>query len=497
MIDLKNLNRYKENNRIEAKLAAGGLPKSIWETYSAFANTVGGIILLGVEERRDKSLHITGIENPEEQVREFREIVKNPKKVSADILTPEDVEIQTVRGKKIIVIKVPRADRHSRPVYLGESPYGGSYRRNGEGDYHCSNGEVRTMLRDRGDISGDLAVLEPVTADALDKSTVARYRLRFAGIHPEHEWNILPDLEFLKKIGAVDRSSLNRKIHPTSGGLLMFGRKEEIAGEFPGCSLTYRERENSREEWRPGPKESRFEGNLFDFYFFAYGRIAADLRKRVGYDERVSRANEKGSIYEALREALANAIIHADYYGDSSIVVEKENTSIRIENPGGLRISIDKAASGEVSDPRNELLIRMFSFVNIGKNTGGGFRNIRRIFTCHGFEEPRLTEHFNPDSTSLLLEICQKTSPPKEAAGSTANDVMKEAKSQEQKSGDEDKLKLILWLTDKVEGTKEEIGTLLEKPQQVTEQYLTELMEEELIVKRRTRTGLIKYSLKA
>ena len=133
MIDLNHIPRYRENNRIEAKKAAGGFPHSLWETYSAFANTIGGLILLGVEEAPDKSLHITGVPDGPGYAATFWATVGDPAKVSANILAPEDVALHTVEGKQILVISVPRADRHQWPVYIGDSPFTGAYRRDGEG----------------------------------------------------------------------------------------------------------------------------------------------------------------------------------------------------------------------------------------------------------------------------------------------------------------------------------------------------------------------------
>ena len=138
MIDLSRIEAYRENNRIEAKKALGGLPHSIWETYSAFANTLGGVILLGVEEHRDHTLHPVNLPDPAGMAEEFWDILNDPQRVSVNILTRENLRVETVDGGRLLVITVPRAQRYDRPVYVGGNPISGTYRRSGEGDYRCT-----------------------------------------------------------------------------------------------------------------------------------------------------------------------------------------------------------------------------------------------------------------------------------------------------------------------------------------------------------------------
>lgn len=71
VFDLKNFDQYRENNRLEVKKAKGGLPNSLWETYSAMANCYGGVILLGISEKENGEFFATGLKNAEKLKREF------------------------------------------------------------------------------------------------------------------------------------------------------------------------------------------------------------------------------------------------------------------------------------------------------------------------------------------------------------------------------------------------------------------------------------------
>ena len=130
MIDLSNILERPEDEHLEAKSAKGGFPDSFWESYSAFANSDGGVILLGIEERSDHSLYMeNGLSDAEKMKDSFWKMVNNRQKISHNIVTNSMVYIAKLQEKDILVVEVPRVERSTRPVYKGLDPRLGTYRR--------------------------------------------------------------------------------------------------------------------------------------------------------------------------------------------------------------------------------------------------------------------------------------------------------------------------------------------------------------------------------
>ena len=249
--------------------------------------------------------------------------------------------------------------------------------------------------------------MDTMTIDCLDRDTIRRYRQRMDNLRPGHVWSELAVEDFLHRIGAMARDA-DGKLCPTAAGLLMFGHEYEIVREFPHYFLDYQEHDRSAtedERWtdRIVSSSGDWSGNICDFYFRVYNRVTQDIKvpfKLEGTDR-----IDDTPLHKALREALANALIHADYYDRRGLVIQKWPDKIRIANPGAFRINVQEALVGGVSDPRNESLIKMFNLINVGERAGSGLPSIRTVWQKQGWQEPEIVESFNPDRTTLVLPL--------------------------------------------------------------------------------------------
>ena len=405
MIDITNLSKYEENNRIEVKKAKGGLPNSLWETYSAFANTDGGIILLGVDEKEDHTLVVTGVEDVHKMKADFWNVINNKQKISLNILTERMVSSKTIEGKAILCVEVPKADRRHRPIYVGNDPMRGTYRRGFEGDYLCAKEEVAAMYRDSSDTSIDQKVLMTIDTAAFDMDTVHRYRNRFAQFHPTHIWIDDDDELFLRHIGAIALSDEDMKFHPTCAGLLMFGHEYDIVREYPHYFLDYQEKESDETRWthRFTSSSGDWSGNLYDFFFRVYPRITADLP--VPFVTKGMDRQDDTPLHLALREVLLNSIAHADFYSRQGIVIVKGRDRMTFANPGDIRIGLQTALAGGVSDPRNETVMKMFSLIDVGERAGSGIPDFMSTWQKHFGISPVYTITHNPERTLLTISV--------------------------------------------------------------------------------------------
>lgn len=407
MIDIACILNAKEHINVEVKAAGKGIPSSIWETYSSFANTFGGTIILGIEEDKlTKEFIPRGIQDSQKMLSDIWNTLNNRQKISANILLNHHVYRADYDGMTFIVIEVPRAERQDKPVYIGQDMFKGTFRRNHEGDYHCSVEEIKSMLRDQADTTQDALVLENLLIGDLNQESVYRYRMLFNNLKPDHIWTKLGDEEFLLKIGAARKSQNDGRIHPTLGGLIFFGDFNTITNELPNYFLDYRERLSGDVRWsdRVSSGDGTWSGNIFDFYYKIIDRLTADVKKPFRLDTNLLRVDDT-PIHKSLRECLANALIHADFYGRRGIVIDKEFRKITISNPGTFRISVAEAIAGGISDARNGKIFNMFTLINVGERSGTGICDVYHVWNQNGFKEPVFVEKVNPDRVVLTLHV--------------------------------------------------------------------------------------------
>ena len=411
-MDMKSIKQllYKgEKVDTECKRAEKAVPKSVYVSYSAFANTKGGYIILGVEEDKSKQLPeerfiIQGIDNPVKQMQDFWSTI-NSGKVNRNILKDENVYIVEEEGISVLVIHVPRVDYKQRPVYVGENPYMGTYKRNNEGDYHATEDEVRAMLRDQNPEGNDSLVLEYYSIDDIDSETLKHYRKMFQNRNPEHIWNSYEDKEFLEALGGYRRNRGTGTEGLTLAGLMMFGKGLAVRDEFDNVFMDYRDESHVTSEIRWNDRvtyDGTWENNLFNFFTKVISKLTVDLKKPFVLENQ-QRVDDT-PVHKAIREAFVNLIIHADYLLDAgTLKIIKTSDGFNFTNPGILKLPKEEIFKGGNSKPRNPRMQTMLRLIGFGDNAGSGFPTILAVWRDSGWVEPELIEDTVLNQVTLKL----------------------------------------------------------------------------------------------
>ena len=406
-LSLSDLENLKETQSLECKLASGRdgqgkLPEDFWPTYSAMANTDGGLVILGVKEKRG-SFSLQGISQPEKVLKELFDSLNNPNKVSCNLIQAEHIEQQTIDEKHLLFIHIPAATRKQKPVYLNRNPLGNTYRRLYDGDRLLDDDSVRRMLAEQIEDSRDQRILKGFGLDDIDHESLTIYRRLLSIEKPHHPFLENDDQTFLQQLSCYRKDRETGEAGLTLAGLLMFGVWPSIHEALPQFFLDYQEHGTDPDQrWidRIVPDGS-WSGNLFDFYRKVYRKLTADLK--IPFAIQKGQRQDDTLVHQALREALVNTLVHADFSAHSSIRIHKSPGGFRFINPGLMRIPPDIAYQGGESDCRNKTLHQLFFMIGLGERAGSGLPKIVKGWSSQDWYQPVLNENLELEQTGLRL----------------------------------------------------------------------------------------------
>jgi predicted HTH transcriptional regulator len=405
----EELTELRENYQFEAKSAQGQngngeIPKDLWESYSAMANTDGGKILLGAKELKDGSLEFLGIKDIDKVQKDFWTTINNSQKINQNILNDSDLQVINCDDKALILLNIPRAPRTLKPIYVGQNPLIGTYLRYHDSDIKAKDEIVRHLLADALNESNDTFILEGFGMDDIDLDSLKAYRNIYKSTKLNHPWIELDDKEFLTQLGGYKKDRKSGLEGLTLAGLLMFGKFRSLLDGVPNYLVDYQEQtENVEDRWIDRiTTDGTWSGNLFEFSQKVYRKLVSELKVPFKLKDSFQRIDET-NIHEAIREALVNSLIHANYNGRIGIQVVKHPKGYSFRNPGLLRVSKEDAFRGGHSDCRNKTLQKMFQYIGMGEQAGSGFPKMLRAWMEQHWQYPYLVEDTRLETTTLFM----------------------------------------------------------------------------------------------
>ena len=402
-MELDKILDIKEGSNIELKKAENQVPKSFWETYSAFANTDGGIVIFGIDEKNKK---VTGVIDPYKMRDDIFNTLNNQKKVSKNVISNKDIRIEKFEnGLYILIITIPEAAYNLKPIYLNGNPEE-AYERLGEGDRKLSSEKYKELIVSAKKET-DNELLKNYNLDDLDVETLEMYRKELYEKTNNEKYKNIDFKSMLIEIGALrkDRQGVNEYLL-TTGGLLFFGKYTSITDRFPGFQLDYFEKKSSLDtDWidRVSTGDMEYpELNVYKFFKIVLEKLNFTIKDTFFLNENdKTRLPYKSDLFTSVREALVNALMHSYYDSDKPIKITAYPDYYEFINSGKMRVTVDEFIHGGISDIRNHTMSSIMRKIGISEKAGSGGPRIFDVASKYKLKLPEVIR----DQYSTTLRI--------------------------------------------------------------------------------------------
>jgi len=273
------------------------------------------------------------------------------------------------------------------------------------------NSERLIVIRD--DYSEDDAIVDGTTIDDVDRETLRLYRNELRNYQSFDPWASQNDDEFLRTINAYREDIKERKSGLTLAGLLMFGTAQSLDRWKPSLQLDYQEYGDNptiATGWIDRvTNDITWSCNLYRFYSVVFPKLKIGIKMPFVLNSDMRR-EDKRPAHLAIKEALANSLIHAAYRGECSIKITKQPSGLIFENTGSLLLRKEQILKGGLSRCRNKRIQNLFRLIGVVDKAGTGVGKIMNGWLEECICPPTITTERNPDIVRWILPYFGLTS---------------------------------------------------------------------------------------
>lgn len=349
----------------------------VMRALTAFYNTKGGTILFGI---RDKTGEVVGVPDPQQLEHSFFQQLRGN---VPDLDVSPSVEVVEFKWQRLVIVSCPKGSRPPYKIRGCDRPYV----RMGSSNVEASDDQIAQMYRDRSPDPQDRVLLEMASIEDIDLNAAEGYLKKTSF----NEFSTDDLLTLLMREGFVGKRT-NGVFVPTIAGILLFGKNPQ--NFLPNAVIKADVKMNEeQDDW---DDLQTFGGTLFD----QLRSVEAFIRRHIPVAARISgfrRINTPVIPFEALREAVVNAVVHRDYRDAlAEIHLRVRGSSVSILNPGGFMppLTIEIVMRGDFA-PRSRNATIAEAFVRMGgfmEKRGSGIERMRRVMREVRLPEPEFLE---------------------------------------------------------------------------------------------------------